>query len=171
MNGIARLPILEWGVFACGKLNNQPGRSYSRQRMQKAIVPRYLSLRCCAGSSSCASTMRRLVWLRATPHEVALGCAAGLFAARLPFFGFQMVLAGALAFMRRVNVPAALIGKFVGNPITWPAIWSASNIAGAWLLSQIPALAADHIVAGAIALNTTLNTQSPEPPGAGIVNL
>ena len=43
-----------------------------------------------------AYVYRRLMRVRATPHEVALGCAAGIFAAFTPFLGFQMLLAGVL---------------------------------------------------------------------------
>ncbi|NOT69850.1 MAG: DUF2062 domain-containing protein [Hyphomicrobium sp.] len=94
--------------------------------------------------------------MRATPHEVALGCAAGVFAACTPFLGFQMALAGALAFLLRVSVPAALAATFVGNPLSWPAIWSASYIAGAWMLGLDPASAASHISESATQLTATL---------------
>ena len=83
---------------------------------------------------------RRMMRLHATPHEIALGCAAGVFAAFTPFLGFQMLLAGAIAFVLRVNVPAALLGTFAGNPLSWPAIWAASYVAGAWTLGYDPGL-------------------------------
>jgi len=104
---------------------------------------------------------RRMLRLRATPHEVALGCAAGVFAACTPFLGFQMALAGALAFLLRVSIPAALLGTFVGNPLSWPAIWSASYIAGVWVLGHDPAYAAEHFVETANALSATLRAPSP----------
>jgi uncharacterized protein len=75
---------------------------------------------------------------------VALGCAVGVFAACNPFVGFQIVLAGALAYLLRVSIPGALIGTFVGNPLSWPAIWSASYISGAGLLGYDPVYAAEH---------------------------
>lgn len=83
---------------------------------------------------------RRLMRVRATPHEVALGCAAGIFASFTPFLGFQMLLAGGLAFVLRVSIPAALLGTFAGNPLSWPAIWASSYLAGAWLLGHEPVL-------------------------------
>lgn len=83
---------------------------------------------------------RRLMRLRATPHEVALGCAVGVFASFTPFLGFQMLLAGVLAFALRVSIPAALLGTFAGNPLSWPAIWGASYVAGAWLMGSEPVL-------------------------------
>ena len=82
---------------------------------------------------------RRLMRVRATPHEVALGCAAGI-ASFTPFLGFQMLLAGGLAYVLRVSIPAALLGTFAGNPLSWPAIWATSYLAGAWLLGHEPVL-------------------------------
>ena len=114
---------------------------------------------------------RRLLRLRATPHEVALGCAAGVFAACTPFFGFQMALAAALAFFLRVSVPAALVATFVGNPLSWPAIWSASYIAGAWMLGHDPAAAADHFAESATALQATLSAPGNPSLDVAMVNL
>ena len=69
---------------------------------------------------------RQVIQLRATPHRVALGFAIGVFTACTPFLGVQTVLACLLAFLLRVSMPAALLGTFIGNPLSWPAIWSAS---------------------------------------------
>lgn len=99
---------------------------------------------------------RRLLRVRATPHEIALGCAAGIFAACTPFLGFQMVLAFALAALLRVSVPAALAATFVGNPLSWPAIWSASYIAGIWMLGYDPTLAAAALAESATVLGGPL---------------
>lgn len=114
---------------------------------------------------------RRIISVRATPHEVALGCAVGVFAACTPFVGIQTVLAGTLAFLLRVSIPAALIGTFVGNPLSWPAIWSASYIAGAWLLGLDPAYAAEHLSTTANAVSASLMTPSPEALGLAVINL
>ncbi|HVJ77716.1 MAG TPA: DUF2062 domain-containing protein [Hyphomicrobium sp.] len=103
---------------------------------------------------------RRILRLRATPHEVALGCAAGVFAACTPFLGFQMVLAGVLAFVLRVSIPAALLGTFVGNPLSWPAIWGASYFAGVWVQGHDPRYAAEHFIQSANALTATLMAPS-----------
>jgi hypothetical protein len=114
---------------------------------------------------------RRVLRLRATPHEVALGCAAGVFAACTPFIGFQMALAGALAFLFRVSIPAALLGTFIGNPLSWPAIWSASYIAGVWLLGHDSAYAAEHFSRTASALGATLTDRSPQAIDTAVSNL
>lgn len=114
---------------------------------------------------------RRMMRLRATPHEVALGCAAGVFAACTPLLGFQMALAAALAFLLRVSVPAALVGTFVGNPLSWPAIWSASYIAGAWMLGHDPAAAAEHFTESATAFSATLAAPGNPSLDVAMVNL
>lgn len=114
---------------------------------------------------------RRLLRVRATPHEVALGCAAGVFAACTPFLGLQMALAGALAFLLRVNIPAALLGTFVGNPLSWPVIWSASYISGAWVLGHDPAQAAEHLSGSATALGATLMAPTPAALDTAVGNL
>jgi uncharacterized protein (DUF2062 family) len=114
---------------------------------------------------------RRVVRLRATPHEVALGCALGVFAACTPFLGFQMALAGALALVLRVNIPAAFFGTFFGNPLSWPAIWTASYISGAWLFGHDPAAAAEQIAISANALGESLKTPSTMTLDTAVVNL
>lgn len=114
---------------------------------------------------------RRLLRVRATPHEIALGCALGVFAACTPFLGVQMIIAGALALMLRVSVPAALVGTCVGNPVSWPAIWSASYIAGAWMMGQDPAAAANQLAQSATVLSTTLSGPNQPSLDAAVVNL
>ena len=114
---------------------------------------------------------RRILRVRATPHEVALGCAAGVFAACTPFLGFQMALAIALAYLLRVSVPAALLGTFVGNPLSWPAIWTASYVAGVWVLGNDPAYATEHLTAGANALGATLLAPTSDVINLAVVNL
>ena len=114
---------------------------------------------------------RRLLRVRATPHEIALGCAAGVFAACTPFLGFQMALAAALAIMFRVSIPAALAGTFIGNPLSWPAIWSASYVAGAYALGLDPESAAEAIPRGVDALGQSILTPTPQSIDAAVVTL
>ncbi|HML28473.1 MAG TPA: DUF2062 domain-containing protein [Hyphomicrobium sp.] len=114
---------------------------------------------------------RQVLRIRATPHEVALGFAIGVFTACTPFLGAQTVLALVLAFVLRVSMPAALLGTFVGNPLSWPAIWSASYVSGALLLGQDPTYATDHLSETADVLGATLAAPSVETLGAAIHNL
>jgi|KBSMisStandDraft_5_1062788.scaffolds.fasta_scaffold343174_1 uncharacterized protein (DUF2062 family) len=149
----------------------RPGLS---SRLSLRLSPRLnpgLNPRLGIGRKRLAYYWRRILRVRATPHEVALGCAAGVFAACTPFLGFQMALAGALAFLLRVSIPAALIGTFVGNPLSWPAIWSASYIAGVWVLGYDRAYAAEHFAQSANALGATLMAGTPKELGTAVVNL
>ncbi len=114
---------------------------------------------------------RRILQVRATPHEVALGFAIGVFAACTPFLGIQTILACVLAFMFRVSMPAAALGTLIGNPLSWPAIWSASYVSGALLLGQDPTYAANHLSDTANALGATLMAPSPETLGTALSNL
>jgi uncharacterized protein len=74
--------------------------------------------------------LRRLVRLRASPHEIALGCAAGAFVSITPLLGVQTLLAIVLATLLRASVPAAVLGTFVGNPLSWPFIWASTYAMG-----------------------------------------
>ncbi len=76
----------------------------------------------------------RLVRMQASPHRVALGAAAGIFAAITPFLGAQMLLAVLLAAALRASVPAALLGTFIGNPLSWPIIWAGTYAAGCLMM-------------------------------------
>ncbi|HMN38094.1 MAG TPA: DUF2062 domain-containing protein [Hyphomicrobium sp.] len=108
-----------------------------------------------------AYAWRCLMRLRATPHEIALGCAAGVFAAFTPFVGLQILLAVALALVLRVNVAAAVLGTFAGNPLSWPAIWAASYVAGAWVLGLDPAVSAEHVSQSAAVLAAAAADPNP----------
>ena len=153
-------------------LKPRPGLSSRLSlRLSPRLNPGLNCTRLGIGRKRLAYYWRRILRVRATPHEVALGCAAGVFAACTPFLGFQMALAGALAFLLRVSIPAALIGTFVGNPLSWPAIWSASYIAGVWVLGHDRAYAAEHFAQSANALGATLMAGTPKELGTAVVNL
>ncbi|MCL2022110.1 MAG: DUF2062 domain-containing protein [Betaproteobacteria bacterium] len=61
----------------------------------------------------------RLIRIKATPHNIAIGVAAGVFAGLLPVLPFQTVLAIALAFVVRGSKIAAALGTWVTNPLNW----------------------------------------------------
>lgn len=69
---------------------------------------------------------RRVVRIRATPHGIAAGFAAGAAVSFLPLSGLHFVLGAALALATQASVIAALLGTAVGNPWTFPFIWLAS---------------------------------------------
>lgn len=73
---------------------------------------------------------KRALRLRATPHAIAAGIAAGAFASFTPFLGFHFIIAAALAWIIRGNLLASAFGTAIGNPITFPFIWGATLEAG-----------------------------------------
>ena len=82
---------------------------------------------------------KRLGRLRATPHAVALGCAAGVFASFTPFMGFHFIVAAILAWVIGGNLIASALGTFFGNPLTFPFIWlSTYNLGGVLLMDTAP---------------------------------
>lgn len=78
--------------------------------------------------------LHRLRRLPDQPHRVARGWACGIFISFTPFFGFHFMGAAALAWIIRGNILAALLGTFVGNPLTTPFIALTSVGLGRWML-------------------------------------
>lgn len=68
-------------------------------------------------------------------HAVAGGISVGLFVAFIPI-PLQMVLAAIVAIVLRVNVPAAILGAWVTNPLTMAPAFLLSYRIGAFLLRQ-----------------------------------
>ncbi|WP_062211924.1 DUF2062 domain-containing protein [Aureimonas sp. AU12] len=76
---------------------------------------------------------KRVLRLRATPHAIAAGVAAGVFATFTPFLGFHFLLAFALAYVMSGNLAAAALGCLLGNPLTYPLIWASTYETGRYL--------------------------------------
>ena len=76
----------------------------------------------------------RIKRLPDTPHKIALGIACGAFVTFTPLFGLHFFLAAGLAYLLRGNILSALLGTFVGNPITFPFIAPISYRLGLWIL-------------------------------------
>ncbi|MDN2583903.1 DUF2062 domain-containing protein [Aquibium sp. ELW1220] len=77
---------------------------------------------------------KRVLRLTATPHAIAAGVAAGVFASFLPYIGFHFVLAAAVAWLLAGNLIASAFGTAIGNPITFPFIWASSYKLGCAIL-------------------------------------
>ncbi len=77
---------------------------------------------------------KRVLRLTATPHAVAAGVAAGVFASFLPYIGFHFFIAAILAWCLRGNLVASALGTAIGNPITFPFIWAATLAIGRFIL-------------------------------------
>ena len=76
----------------------------------------------------------RLRRLSDTAHAVALGFAIGVFTALTPFLGTHMVMAALLAWVIGGSVVAALLGTFIGNPLTYPLFWYSTYEVGNLML-------------------------------------
>ena len=79
---------------------------------------------------------KRISRLTGSPHTIAAGVAAGVFASFTPFMGFHFLLAFALAYVLAGNMIAAALGTFVGNPLTFPFIWASTFSFGRTLLGE-----------------------------------
>jgi uncharacterized protein len=66
--------------------------------------------------------LRNLLSQRASPHQIAVGFAVGVFVGIFPSFGLGALLILALSSVWKFNFPAALIGTVMGNPLFAP-IW------------------------------------------------
>jgi uncharacterized protein (DUF2062 family) len=85
-------------------------------------------------SRSSRYVIYRLRRLSDTPHAVALGFAAGVFTAVTPFLGTHMVVAALIAWLIGGSVVAALLGTFLGNPLTYPLFWYSTYEVGDLML-------------------------------------
>lgn len=98
------------------------------ERLRLALWPRR------SWARSLRYVLLRLQRLPSSPHKIALGCAAGVFAVFTPFLGLQLLLAGILSLLFRGSVVASFLASFVGNPLTYPVIWFATFNLGNVLL-------------------------------------
>ncbi|MEJ2125894.1 MAG: DUF2062 domain-containing protein [Alphaproteobacteria bacterium] len=80
----------------------------------------------------------RLQRVPSSPHSVALGFALGVFVVFTPFVGLQLIISIVLAWMLRGSVLAAIMGSFLGNPLTYPPIWIATYSLGSMLIDSAP---------------------------------
>jgi uncharacterized protein len=78
----------------------------------------------------------RLRRLSATPHAIALGFAVGVFSAITPFLGTHLIMATAVAWIAGGSIIAALLGTFVGNPLTYPFFWYLTYTVGNFMLGN-----------------------------------
>ena len=73
--------------------------------------------------------------LTASPHAIAAGVAAGVFASFTPYLGFHFVIAFCVAYLIAGNFIAAAAGTFFGNPFSFPFIWASTYATGRFILS------------------------------------
>jgi uncharacterized protein len=101
-----------------------------REKVRLLVWPRVSWVR------SGAYVFKRVLRMKASPHRIAIGCAAGVFASITPLIGVQMVMAGAIALILRGSVPAAMLATFAGNPFSWPLIWGTTYALGHAIIGQ-----------------------------------
>jgi len=89
-------------------------------------------------SRSSRYVVYRLRRLSDSPHAVALGFAIGVFCALTPFIGTHLIMAVTLAWIIGGSVVAAMLGTFVGNPLTYPPLWYATYKLGNIMLGSKP---------------------------------
>lgn len=87
-------------------------------------------------SRSSRYVVHRVRRLSATPHAIALGFAAGVFAAVTPFLGTHLMMAILIAWIAGGSIVAAVLGTFIGNPLTYPFIWYTTYAIGSYLLGN-----------------------------------
>jgi len=99
-----------------------------KERTRVAIWPRR------SWSRSISYLGKRVLRLTASPHAVAAGIAAGVFASCTPFVGFHFIIAFIVAYFLAGNMIAAATGTFVGNPATFPFMWGATYATGKFII-------------------------------------
>lgn len=92
---------------------------------------------------------KRVLRLTATPHAIAAGVAAGVFASFTPFVGFHFVIAAILAWAVAGNVVASAFGTAIGNPVTFPFIWGATLQTGRFIIHD-PHVPGDEMKVGSM---------------------
>jgi uncharacterized protein (DUF2062 family) len=113
----------------------------------------------------------RLWRIQATPHSIALGCAAGVFAIFTPFLGCQMMMAALLAILLRGNVLASAVGTFAGNPLTYPIIWGSTFAVGNLFVGDSANAEISKFSTGAEALGRGISEASPDAMASAVEGL
>lgn len=100
-----------------------------REKLRIAVWPRR------SWSRSALYVTKRVLRLTASPHAIAAGVAAGVFASFTPYLGFHFIIAFAVSYVIAGNFIAAALGTFFGNPLTFPFIWASTFATGKFILS------------------------------------
>ncbi len=85
---------------------------------------------------ACGYVWRRVSRLNGSPHVIALGFAAGVFASFTPFIGFHFLIGFGVAWILGGNLIASALGTFFGNPLTFPFIWWSTLKVGNLILGE-----------------------------------
>ena len=82
-----------------------------------------------------AYSLHRLARMPDTVYAISGGFACGAAMSFTPFVGLHFVLSGVLAWIIRANTIASAIGAAIGNPWTFPFIWTWLYKSGIWMTS------------------------------------
>jgi hypothetical protein len=66
----------------------------------------------------------RILRLKQSPHEIAMGLALGIFIGFMPIIPFQLATVFVLALIFRASKLAAVIATWISNPINMPLFYS-----------------------------------------------
>jgi hypothetical protein len=80
----------------------------------------------------------RLIALRGSSSELALGMALGIFVGMMPIMPFQIAVAIALAILFRASKITAAVGTWISNPATWYVVYYYDYKLGSSLLGISP---------------------------------
>lgn len=72
----------------------------------------------------------RVLRIKATPHQIALGLAFGIFIGFMPIIPFQTPTVLLMAFMFRASKLAAFLATFISNPVNMPLFYSMLYMVG-----------------------------------------
>lgn len=89
---------------------------------------------------------RQLMRISGSPHAVAAGAAAGIFAAFSPLFGLHYIIAASLAFLMGGSILAAAAVTTLANPLTLPMFWAASYEVGTLFFEGTPHFSAAALI-------------------------
>lgn len=76
----------------------------------------------------------RFLRIRSSPHAIARGMAAGMFAGAFPLVGLQSLIGIAIAACIRGNKVLAAASTWISNPITFVPLFALNFYVGRWLL-------------------------------------
>ena len=81
----------------------------------------------------------RITRLSSSTESIAVNMAAGSAMSFTPFFGIHIFGAMGIAWVigLRMNIIAATVGTFVGNPWTFPFLLYSSHFTGVWILDVL----------------------------------
>lgn len=130
------------------KRRDKPGIA---ERISTFLWPRRSWIR------SARYVLLRLKRLKSSPHRIAVGCAAGVFASFTPFLGFQMMSAGIIAWALGGSIIASALGTFAGNPLSYPLIWLSTFNLGSRMIGQTASAQAADLSHRAEALRNSVN--------------